>query len=202
MKEHTPTHLSLDEVDAWLDGSLSEARRTHIESCFECRTLTRAERVLVRRLDAMEQFAPSPAFGDGVMARLDLPDPFALRTAYRFWDRVKASRRTLAIAASIMVVLGLSMGGSVAWSLSHHETLTSWGSWLTTQASSWFWVGLRGAVSNLLEHPWYDTLKHLVGTPGRVAAFSAINMAVYVGCVLLMKRLLAFPGQQVAHARS
>ncbi|NNG16408.1 MAG: hypothetical protein HKM89_08005 [Gemmatimonadales bacterium] len=202
MKEHTPTHLSLEEVDAWLDGSLPETRQTHIESCFECRTLTRAERVLVRRLEAVERLAPSPAFAEGVMARLDLPDPFALRTAYRFWDRVKASRRTLAIAASIMVVLGLSMGGSVAWSLSHPETLSSWGSWLTAQASSWFWVGLRGAVSNLLEHPWYDTLKHLVGTPGRIAAFSAINMAVYVGCVLLMKRLLAFPGQRVIHARS
>ena len=202
MKEHIPTHLSLDEVDAWLDGSLSETRQTHLENCFECRTLTRAERLLVRRLEAVERFEPSPAFADRVMARLDLPDPFALRTAHRFWDRVRASRRTLAIAASITVVLGLSMGGSVVWSLSHPETLNSWGSWLTTQASTWFWVGLRGAVSNLLEHPWYDTLKHLVGTPGRIATFSAINMALYVGGVMLLKRLLAFPGQRVAHARS
>ena len=202
MKEHIPTHLSLDEVDAWLDGSLPAARQAHIESCFECRTLTRAERVLVRRLEAMERFAPSAAFADGIMARLDLPDPFALHTAQHVWDRVNASRRTVAIAASILVVLGLSMGGSVAWSLSHPETLASWGSWLSIQASSWFWVGLRGAVSNLLEHPWYDTLKPLIGTPGRIAALSAMNMAVYVGCVLLMKRLLAFPGQRVAHARS
>ena len=69
-------------------------------------------------------------------------------------------------------------------------------------ASTWFWVGLRGAVSNLLQHPWYDTLKHLVGTPGRIATFSAINMALYVAGVMLMKRLLASPGQRVAHARS
>jgi hypothetical protein len=201
MEEQRSLHLSNDEVDAWLDGSLSQPRRAHIDTCFPCRTLTRAERVLVRRLEAMGRFEPSPGFVDRVMDQVALPDPFALRATRRLWDRVHASRRTLAIAASLMVVLGLSMGGSVAWSLSHSETLTAWGSWLATQAGNWFWLGLRGVVSNLIEHPWYYALRDMVGTPERIAIVSAVNMVIYVGGLLLLKRLLALPGQRVAHAR-
>jgi len=201
MEDQSPLHLSTDEVDAWLDGSLAQPRLAHVDTCFQCRTLTRAERVLVRRLDAMGQFHPSPGFVDRVMDQVALPDPFALRAARRVWERVNASRRTLAIAASVIVVLGLSMGGSVAWSLSHSETIASWGSWLATQAGSWFWLGLRGLVSNLLEHPWYYALRNMVGTPERIAIVSAVNMVIYVSGLLLLKRLLALPGQRVAHAR-
>ncbi len=201
MEGNSPLHLSLDEVDAWLDGRLAHARIAHIDTCFECRTRTRAERVLVRRLEAMERFAPRDGFADRVLAQVAIPDPFALRSARRLWARVHASRRTMAIAASLIAVVGLSMGGSIAWSLSHSETLAAWGSWLSAQAGSWFWVGLRGLVSNLLEHPWYNAVKQLVGTPSRLAIVSAINMVLYVGGVLLLKRLLALPGQRVAHAR-
>ncbi len=201
MKEQRQLHLSNDEVDAWLDGSLIQPRLGHIDACFQCRTLTWAERVLVRRLEAMERFEPNPGFVDRVMDQVALPDPFALRAARRVWDRVHASRRTLAIAASLIVVLGLSMGGSVAWSLSHSETLTAWGSWLATQAGNWFWLGLRGVVSNLLEHPWYYALRNVVGTPERIAIISAVNMVIYVGGLLLLKRLLALPGRRVAHAQ-
>ena len=201
MEGNSPLHLSLDEVDAWLAGRLAHARIAHIDTCFECRTRTRAERVLVRRLEAMERFAPRDGFADRVLAQVAIPDPFALRSARRLWARVHASRRTMAIAASLIAVVGLSMGGSIAWSLSHSETLTAWGSWLSAQAGSWFWVGLRGLVSNLLEHPWYNAVKQLVGTPSRLAIVSAINMVLYVGGVLLLKRLLALPGQRVAHAR-
>lgn len=201
MEGMNPLHLSSDEVDAWLDGRLDQSRLVHLDTCFECRTLTRAERVLVRRLEAMEQFAPGAGLADRVMAQVAIPDPFALRSARRLWQRVGASRRTLAIAAALVAVVGLSMAGSVAWSLSHSETLAAWGSWLSAQAGSWFWVGLRGLVSNLLEHPWYDTVKQVVGTPSRLAIVSAINMVLYIGGVLLLKRLLALPSQRVAHAR-
>ncbi len=202
MHDLTPSHLSLDELDAWLEGALAPDRQAHIETCFECRTLTRAERVLVRRLDVMEHLSPSPGFADRVMAEVAIPDPFALRSAGRLWARITASRRTMALAASIIAVVGLSMGGSIWWSVSHHETLVSLESWVQTQAGSWFWVGLRGIVSNLLEHPWYDPVRQLLGTPGRIALVSAVNMMVYIGGVLLMKRLLASPGPRVAHAHS
>jgi hypothetical protein len=85
------------------------------------------------------------------------------------------------------------MAGSVAWSLGHQETLNAAGTWLSTRADQLMWIGLRGAASNLLEQPWYSSLRQLVGSPGLLAACSALASATYVGCALALRRLLTVP---------
>jgi hypothetical protein len=55
-------------------------------------------------------------------------------------------------------------------------------------------------ASNVIEQPWYDGAKVLVGNPTRLALASAVASFAYLGGVLALRRLLALPTQGVAHA--
>ena len=92
------------------------------------------------------------------------------------------------------------MAGSVVWTLSHQETLASVGSWLLAQGGQVAWLGLRGLASNFIEQPWYDGLRSLAGESGPAGAVSALASLAYLGGVFALRRLLAVPTQQVAHA--
>jgi hypothetical protein len=74
------------------------------------------------------------------------------------------------------------------------------GAWLFAQGGQALWLGVQGLASNLLEQPWYTGLRSLLENPGRLAAISAVGSLLYLGCVLALRRLLAVPTQQVAHA--
>jgi hypothetical protein len=92
------------------------------------------------------------------------------------------------------------MAVSIAWSLTHPEALASLGGWLLSEAGQFAWLSLRGVASNLIEQPWYDGIRSLLENPGRLAVGSALVSAIYLGGLLALRRLLALPTQQVAHA--
>lgn len=92
------------------------------------------------------------------------------------------------------------MAGSIAWSLTHQETLASLGNWLLSEGSELAWLSLRGLASNVMEQPGYSGIQSLLNNPIRIAFGSALAFAVYLGGVLALRRLLAPPTQQVAHA--
>lgn len=193
-------HLSADDIDAWLARALAPAALEHLERCAECRERVRAEAVLVTRLQQLTRLAPSPGFADRVMAQVRVPDPFALRRLRAARGRLFASRRSLAVAATLALVLLGSMAGSIVWSLANPDVLPAIGRSLAAEAGQWFWLGLRGLVSNLIEQPWYGGLRDLVGTPGRLALAGGVLSAAYLMGVLLLRRLLALPTQRVADA--
>ncbi len=159
-----------DEVDAWLDDALS----------------------------ALPLMSPRDGFGDRIMARVTVPDPFgarALRTLPARWLRP----RSLAAAALLLVMLG-SMTASAVWTLSHQQTLLAIGGWLGAQATSFAWLGVFGAASSVLEQPWFGGARELAASPGRLAATSALATAAYAVGVVVLRRLLAPPTRQVIHA--
>jgi hypothetical protein len=92
------------------------------------------------------------------------------------------------------------MAGSVVWTLGHQDTLAAIGSWLTTQAGQAAWLGVRGVASNVIEQPWFTGLRTLAASPGRLGLALALTMLAYLGGILALRRLLALPTQQVAHA--
>src|SRR5215203_1801885 len=106
----------------------------------------------------------------------------------------------LAVAAGLILILLGSMPGSIAWSLTHPQTLASIGHYLVLQGEQIAWLSLRGVASNLMEQPWYSGLQSLISNPGRLAAGSAVVSSVYLVGILALRRLLALPTQQVAHA--
>lgn len=189
-------HLTPDDLDAWLAGTLAPTAQDHLAFCPACQERAETERDIVALLGALPLMSPAPGFADRVMARVTVPQPIGVRSLRR---RVFATRRTAALAASLLLLVAGSMAGSIVWTLGHQDTLAALGAWLTAQAGQAAWLGLRGVASNFIEQPWFAGLRSLAGSPGRLGLASALAMAAYVAGVLALRRLLALPTQQVAH---
>ena len=103
-------HLSPDDVELWLTGTLDAARTRHLELCPECLDRAQAEREIVEQLAALPLDGPSLGFEDRVMAAghrgRSVRAPLAAPRSALF-----ASRRSMAIAASLALALvGLDGG--------------------------------------------------------------------------------------------
>jgi hypothetical protein len=200
MTRPSGSHLSADEIDAWLAGALAPALQRHVDQCQVCLELLRAERDVADQMAALPLLSPTPGFSDRVMASVIVPDPFAIRSLQATRRRLFATPRSVALAASLTLLLLGTMAGSIVWSLGHQQTLVSLGSWLMTEAGQAAWFGIRSLTSNFIEQPWYDGIRALVDNPGRLALVSAMVSLAYLGGVVALRRLLALPTQQVAHA--
>ena len=194
------THLSPDEIDSWLSGNLAREWQQHLDQCQSCLERARIEREIVDQIATLPLMSPADGFSDRVMASVSVPDPFSIRSLQATRRRLFATRRSLAVAASLTLLILGSMGGSIAWSLANQETLASIGNWLLTAGGQMAWLSLRGVASNVIEQPWYDGFKLLVGNPTRLALASAAASLAYLGGVLALRRLLALPTVGVAHA--
>jgi hypothetical protein len=200
MTRPSGAHLSPDEIDSWLAGTLAPEWQQHLDECQACLERATAEREIAEQIAALPLMSPSADFSERVMASVIVPDPFAIRSLQATQRRLFATRRSVAVAASVALLLVGSMAGSIAWSLTHQETIASIGSWLLAQGGQVAWLSLRGLASNLIEQPWYHSIRSLLDNPVRLALGSALVSFAYLGGVLALRRLLALPTQQVAHA--
>ncbi|MEP6688810.1 MAG: hypothetical protein ABJC36_10715 [Gemmatimonadales bacterium] len=193
-------HLTPDDFDAWLAGALTPAGQDHLAQCLVCRERADTEREIVELLRALPLMSPAPGFSDRVMARVAVPRPLAVPVLATLRQRIFATRRSMALAASLLILVAGSMTGSIVWTLSHQDTLAALGSWLTAQAGQAAWLGVRGVASNFMEQPWFAGFKALAASPGRLGLASALGLTAYLSGVLALRRLLALPARQVAHA--
>jgi hypothetical protein len=200
MSRPPESHLSSDEIDAWLAGVFAPELQRHLDQCQMCLDQVRADREIAELIAALPVMSPPEGFADRVMASVIIPDPFAIRSLQATRRRLFATRKSLAFAAGLLLFLLTSMAGSIAWSLTHQDTLASIGTWVLSQGAQAMWLGVRGLASNFIEQPWYDGIRSLVENPARLALISALGSLAYLGGVFALRRLLAVPTQQVAHA--
>ena len=200
MTRPTGAHLSPDEIDSWLAGTLALEWQQHLDSCQACLERAEAEREIVEQIGMLPLISPAPDFAERVMASVVVPDPFAIRSIQATQRRLFATRKSVAVAASLALLLLGSMAGSIVWSLTHQETMASIGSWILAQGGQVAWLGLRGLASNLIEQPWYSGIRSVIDNPVRLALGSALASLAYLVGVFALRRLLALPTQQVAHA--
>jgi hypothetical protein len=200
MTRSSGSHLSADEIDACLIGVPTPEIQQHLDHCSLCLDQVKMDREIAEQIATLPLMSPADDFADRVMARVVIPDPFAIRSFQATRRRLFAAPRSFAAAASLALVLLGSMVGSVVWSLGHQDLLSSFASWLFAQGGQALWLGVQGLASNLLEQPWYLGFKSLAQTPGRLAFFSALASFAYLGGLLALRRLLTVPTQQVAHA--
>lgn len=194
------THLSPDEIDSWLSGNLAREWQQHLDQCQTCLDRVRSEREIVDQIGTLPLMSPADGFADRVMASVSIPDPFAIRSLQATQRRLFATRKSVAVAASVALLLLGSMAGSITWSLANQEMLASLGNWLLTAGGQAAWLSVRGVASNLIEQPWYTGVRSLLENPGLLALGSGLATTVYLIGVLALRRLLALPTQQVAHA--
>ena len=193
-------HLTPDDLDAWLAGVLAPAGQEHLAGCPACQERADTEREIVALVSGLQLMSPSAGFADRVMARVAVPQPVQVGTLQLLRRRVFASRRSMAFAAGLLVVMLGSMAGSIVWTIGHQATLTALGSWLTAQAGQVAWLGVRGLASNVIEQPWFAGFRELASSPARLAVASGVALLAYLSGVLALRRLLALPTPRVAHA--
>jgi hypothetical protein len=201
----TPTpgsHLSAEDLDAWLAGALATDAQAHLERCPECQERTQAEQEIVGLLSSLPLMSPSAEFADRVMLSVAVPDPFALRSLDSTRRRLFGTRRSAALAASIALLTICSMTASIVWTLGHQQSLAAFGSWLAGEAGRAAWLAIRGVASNFIEQPWYAGLRNLAAHPTRLGLASAFTMLAYIVGIVAFRRLLALPTQGVAHANA
>ena len=195
----TGEHLSGDDLDQWVEGLLPAPRELHLRACMDCQALADQERMLVMRLQALPLFNPSAAFGERVMARVELP-VLSLSGAWHAWrNRAFMSPTRVLSAAGIAVLLGGSMAGSAAWASTHQDTITGASTWLMTEGKFWFWQGVSSTNALLQQQSWYHAIRGAL-TPARIVACATAGVALYAAGVLALRRLLALPSAQVARA--
>jgi hypothetical protein len=200
MTRPSGSHLSSDEIDLWLSGASAPELQRHLDQCQACLEQVRADREIADQIAALPLMSPTEGFADRVMAAVVVPDPFAIRSLQATRRRLFATPKSFAFAAGLLLFLLGSMAGSIAWTLTHQGTLASFGSWILSQGGQAAWLGLRGLASNFIEQPWYDGIGALMENPARLALVSALGSFAYLGGVFALRRLLAVPTQQVAHA--
>ena len=200
MTRPSGVHLSPDEIDACLSGVPTPEAERHLEQCQSCLEQVRLDREIAEQIAALPLMAPTQGFSDRVMAAVNIPDPFAIRSLQATRRRLFATPRSFAHAAGLLLFLVGSMVGSVVWSVTHPATLASVGSWFLAQGAEAMWLSVQGIASTIIEQPWYQTIRALIDNPGRLALYSGLASCAYLGGLLALRRLLAVPTQQVAHA--
>ncbi len=200
MKPSPSDHWSFDDYDDYESGQLSPTARFHFETCERCRSAATADLDLRKALTTLETWTPAASFESRVMARVALQPASSTEPATRTGQRFVVSRRTLAWAASIAIVVVGSATASVLWSLQHQALVTGWAKLLMSESSRLVWLGLQTATANITEQPWYAGLRTVWGTSTRLALVLAASMVAYTGGVVMMRRLLAAPAPTSANA--
>ena len=131
------------------------------------------------------------------MALVNVVQPASVIATLR--RRAFASRRNMALAATLLVALVGSLAGSIAWTLGNMDVLASLGSSaLGTLANAGLSVA-QALTSNLIEQPWYASARNALDSPTRLAFAASGLVATWVAGLLLLRRLMALPAQRVAH---
>src|SRR5688572_20716373 len=140
MTRPSESHLSPDEIDACLAGAAAPELQRHLDQCQTCLDQVRADREIAELIAALPLVDPGEGFADRVMASVTIPDPFAIRSLQATRRRLFATPKSLAFAAGLLLFLLSSVAGSIAWSLTHQETLASIGSWVLSQGVQAMWL--------------------------------------------------------------
>jgi len=201
MTDLTHGHLTPEDLERWLEGSLPSARLVHLEDCPDCFALAHAERRVVAWLGQLPLLAPSAGLSDRVMRAVSVPAPVARAPWRVLAEPSLLGPRWRAVAASAALAVG-GAGLSVAWSISHPDQLASLMSLMGEQAYQFGWTGLQAVVANLAEQPWTGAVRTLLASPARAALSLGAGILLYASGLLAMRRLLTAPTNGVGHVRA
>src|SRR5262245_45655104 len=178
-------HFTADDLDAFHSASLSETARTHLDECAECRALVSQDRALVAALEKLPSFEPATGFADRVMAQVRIAPVV-----------VGARRRRFALAATLAVLAGTS----IVWSLFNRTLLLHWLDQSAAALGQQLWTAVRVAATNLIQQPWFASLRQFAASSGRVMLLGGGLLVGYGAAVFALRRLLAPPSRPVPHA--
>lgn len=172
-------HLRPDEIELLLDGEDGfgvAPLRAHVRHCSSCDQEMDKARELMLALDALPDFAPSPAFADRVMGQVQVFEPWhaaALNTVQQFVPETRPAR----IAAGVSVALSAGLVTTAGtWALARADIAL----FITQLGLEQFGARVSAAstdlTNTLLGQPGVDALK--TGTPEMLALFMGGFVAI------------------------
>jgi hypothetical protein len=193
----TPTHLTPDDIEFLLDGDEGFATfplRKHLALCGDCRMRLAEARSLVETLERLPYAAPSPAFAERVMARVNVFEPWyvtLLDTLRRNTPRSRALRVTAGIGAASMAATlsALVIWASIRVDLAIYAVELGW-----TRVQSF----VTGAASSAMADLFGDTIAESVQT-GKVATIglaAGATLVVLIVTLFGLRRMVA-RGQRI-----
>lgn len=121
-------HLLPNEIDLLVDGDAGfgvAPLRAHLAECGECRARYDELRLVAETVEALPHFTPNLRFADGIMARVQVVEPWhvaATEYARRF---VPASTPMRLLVGAGAGAAALAVSGSAAW-LAFRGDLAGW----------------------------------------------------------------------------
>lgn len=113
-------HLDDWTLEALAEGMVGDMERrtalAHLEACARCTAELEGYRALFAAIGDLPRLAPSPQFGDAVMARVRIPQPSPLLAWLQRW--APATRRGWVLLVAALVAPVLPVIAAVGWVLS------------------------------------------------------------------------------------
>jgi anti-sigma factor RsiW len=214
------THATGEELLEHLDGRLAARTSTrieaHLKECAPCREEMEGYHSVVSSLEGLDRWAPSPGFGEAVMASVRIQQMAAMAMApttrsgrFMAWvkDHLPSSSRGWSMA------LGVGTAPAVIAALVIHTvfsfeqvTLGSLFSFLGFKLSTLFggmaawmegWVGSSPVLT-----PAVEAVQALGGSPALLAAVAALCSATVFGAAWVLYRNLIVPsGEEGRYAQ-
>lgn len=188
----THRHLLPNEIDLLVDGDAGfglAPLRAHLAECDDCRARYDELRIVAEAVDALPHFTPKLRFSDGIMANVQIVEPWHVAL-------VESARRLVPASTPMRVVAGVGAGlaavtisGSAAW-LAFRGDLAGWVVNLFVDRTRETLVAGAGEVAaNALGADATSTLA--AGGVGTLAITGAVLTVAAVGAVLGFRRLAA-----------
>ncbi|MBA2291972.1 MAG: hypothetical protein H0W15_05880 [Gemmatimonadales bacterium] len=185
MNAPEPHHLTADELDAILDGTIVERASVHVAGCTVCRTMVELDRRVVDALAILPPVDPAPGFSPRVMARVSIHSPPVQVTV-----RALGARRRVVVGAALV---GAAVAGGFAWATSNPAEALAWAEPALQGIGQTLWTSLQAAAANMVEQPWFDGTRDLLAAPARAIPVIGAAAALYAAALVGLRRLLAEP---------
>ena len=119
-------HLLPNEIDILLDGEVgfgTPPLKAHLRSCAECHREVEEAKALVRSLEQMPRFAPSPLFSERVMARVQVYIPWYVALSDMVRALIPRSRPARALLGATALTIGILLTAASLWVLWRADAL-------------------------------------------------------------------------------
>lgn len=188
----THRHLLPNEIDLLVDGDAGfglAPLRAHLAECVECRARYDELRIVAEAVDALPHFTPKLRFADGIMANVQIVEPWHVALTESVQRLIPASTPMRVVAGVGASLAAVTVSGSAAW-LAFRGDLAGWVVNLFVDRTRESLVTGAGSVAaNALGAEATSTLA--AGGLGMLAVTGAVLTVAAVGALFAFRRLAA-----------
>jgi hypothetical protein len=180
-------HLLPDEIDLLLDGEVgfgTAPLKAHVRGCAHCRAELDTARALVRELEHLPLFTPSPLFATRVMSQVQVFVPWHVALLDGVRSLIPRSPGLRWAVGSGLATVAVLLTVISAWALTRIDSVVFAADMVLDRARAGAMGALATAVSALFGEAALQAL-HASGPAGLAAALALLLVAAIVATTAL-----------------